>query len=130
MTGISRFEKVILLITAAFILLTVGLFFSRQGEAAAYQVITWKEESVPVLNMGTEEGKWPDSLLDGERINLNTAKQKDLERLPGIGEKQAGAMIAYREKFGSFQSVEELERVSGIGEATMNKVRPYVSVGP
>lgn len=77
----------------------------------------------------SDEDEWPDSLLEEERININIAQAKDLERLPGVGAKRAQEIVDYREKYGGFQSVEELRHISGIGETTMDHLRPYVSVG-
>lgn len=62
-----------------------------------------------------EESK-PESLLEGEVIDINSAPVEDLQRLPGIGEKRAQAIVAWREEHGPFQSVDELVQVSGIGE--------------
>ena len=69
----------------------------------------------------------PDSLLEGEVIDLNTAAPEDLERLPGIGPAKAEAIAAYRAEHGLFQSVDQLTEVSGIGEATLETLRPYIT---
>ena len=65
---------------------------------------------------------------DGRRININTADQPELMRLPGIGEAMAGRIIAYREEYGGFQRVEELMNISGIGEKKFADIKPYVTV--
>lgn len=77
----------------------------------------------------TEEDGWPDSLLEGEVMDLNAASVKDLERLPGIGAGRAADIVAYRQEHGGFQSVDELDAVKGIGPATLEGIRPYVTVG-
>ena len=46
----------------------------------------------------------------------------------GIGEVKAQAIIAYREAYGPFRSVEELTLVKGIGEKTLQKLLPYICV--
>ena len=73
------------------------------------------------------DGSRPDSLLEGEVIDLNTAAPEDLERLPGIGPAKAEAIAAYRAEHGPFQSVDHLTEVSGIGEATLETLRPYIT---
>ena len=61
---------------------------------------------------------------------MNTADEYDLQRLPGIGEKRARDIVAWREAHGPFQTVDELEQVSGIGPATVAGLREYASAGP
>ncbi len=63
------------------------------------------------------------------RLDLNTATAVELEALPGIGEKTAAAILAWRKKNGPFQSVDELDRVDGIGPATLEQLRPLVKAG-
>lgn len=61
-------------------------------------------------------------------INLNTATQEQLELLPNVGPSTAEKIIAYRKENGGFKSVEELDEVQGIGEKTMTRLRPLVTV--
>jgi competence protein ComEA len=61
-------------------------------------------------------------------VNVNTATATELERLPGIGEAKAKAILEERKARGGFKTVEELEDVQGIGKAALERLRPYVSV--
>lgn len=65
---------------------------------------------------------------EADQINLNTADQAALEELPGVGPVTAGAIVAWRTDHGQFSTVEELLEVSGIGEATLEKLRPHVTL--
>jgi competence protein ComEA len=56
-------------------------------------------------------------------INVNTATVEQLITLPGIGETKAQAIVAAR----PFASVDDLERVPGIGPKTLETLRPLVS---
>lgn len=70
----------------------------------------------------------PERDLRVHRINLNTATQAELELLPGIGPALAKRILEYRSSKGRFSSVEEVDKVKGIGEKTMARIRPLVKV--
>ena len=57
-------------------------------------------------------------------VNVNNATQQELETIPGIGPSLAKLIIAGR----PYSRVEDLERVRGIGNYTVNSIRPYVKV--
>ena len=64
---------------------------------------------------------------DGGRISLNTAGQKELMTLPGIGESRAARIIAWREQHGPFRSTEDLMKVPGIKQATYNELKDRIT---
>ena len=66
----------------------------------------------------------------GAPLELNTADQAALETLPGIGEALAQRILAYRETYGPFSSVDELQAVDGIGPGILARLRSYVTVAP
>ena len=61
-------------------------------------------------------------------IDVNTASVRELQKLNGIGEVTANAIVAYRAEYGAFNSGEELLNVKGIGKATLEKILPYISL--
>ncbi|MSU77246.1 MAG: hypothetical protein EXS16_04020 [Gemmataceae bacterium] len=69
------------------------------------------------------KGKQP-----AEQIDINSASQADLQKLPGIGPKLSQRILDERAK-AAFKNVDELRRVSGIGPKTLEKIKPFVVVG-
>lgn len=61
------------------------------------------------------------------RVNINLAGQSQLEALPGIGPSLAARIVAYRNEHGSFQKVEDLMKVGGIGPKKFAELQPYVT---
>ncbi len=60
-------------------------------------------------------------------VNINTADAGELMTLPGIGETRAEEIIRYRTRQGGFASPEEIMNVSGIGEASYEKIRDRIT---
>ncbi len=64
----------------------------------------------------------------GEAIDINVADQATLMTIKGIGEKRAAAIVAYRDKHGSFKSIDELIDVQGISESLVDKSRASLRI--
>jgi competence protein ComEA len=64
----------------------------------------------------------------GPLVNLNSATQADLELLPGVGPVTARSILTFRSENGAFTSVDELLEVSGIGDATLAEIAPFVTL--
>lgn len=63
-------------------------------------------------------------------LNINTASAADLDGLPGIGQSIAQRIVEYRTTNGPFQSVEDLQKVKGVGPALFAKIASLITVGP
>ncbi len=70
------------------------------------------------------------SINDGtnRKVNINTADEKTLQTLPGIGENKAEAIVSYRKKNGSFDKTEDIMNVSGIGESIFDRIKDLITV--
>ena len=66
----------------------------------------------------------------GAVVDLNRATAEELRTLPGIGPSLAARVVAWRAEHGPFRSVDELERVPGIGHKTATRLRPRVRASP
>jgi len=62
------------------------------------------------------------------RIDLNEGAWIEYVMVPGIGEKTARAIVEWRDRHGSFDSIDQLDQVPGIGPVTRDKARPYLFV--
>lgn len=65
----------------------------------------------------------------GALIDINNASQEILESLPGIGPVLAQRIIVYRQANGPFGTVEQLQKVEGVGKDTFEKLKDLVMVG-
>ena len=71
----------------------------------------------------------PTSLALGVPLNVNQASVSELALVPGINEKLAERIVTFRRSKGRFSKLEDLSGVKGIGPATVNRLRPYLTVG-
>lgn len=62
-------------------------------------------------------------------VDINRADATQLDTLPGIGPALSQRIIEYRQQNGRFETVEELVNVKGIGEKTLEKLKPYITCG-
>ena len=67
------------------------------------------------------------SLPEG-MVNINTADEKELDKLPGVGPAMAKRIVEYRTENGAFQAPEEIKRVKGIGDAKYEKMKDKIAL--
>lgn len=77
-----------------------------------------KNERTPIIGTGEKDG----------RIEINSADASELDKISGVGPATAKAIIAYRKKNGPFEKIEDLLKVSGIGESTLQKMKSQISL--
>jgi len=130
--GLTRSEQIALVAVAAAVL---GGFAvqgwrgrSSGGGLRVKEAAHWEPIPVPLLESSGPPTARPGSEPSPAAIELNTASSVELERLPGIGPVRAQAIVAHREAIGGFTSIEDLLDVYGIGEGTLARIRPYVTL--
>ncbi|HFI0107365.1 TPA: helix-hairpin-helix domain-containing protein [Streptococcus suis] len=104
---------------------SINLAQKLSDEAVVY--VASKDENISVVASTTASSAMSQEGNES-KVNLNTATEADLQTISGIGAKRASDIIAYREANGGFKSVDDLNNVSGIGDKTMESIRPYVTV--
>lgn len=108
-----------------------GGFSSDANEAALNLAVTINDgEKIYVPGIGEELTIYETTASGGtsDVININTATKEQLMLLPGIGESRALDIIAYRQEYGYFQSIEDIMNVSGIKEAAFAKIKNRIRV--
>lgn len=78
-------------------------------------------------NASTNESVSHTQTSDG-KISINTANISELTKLSGIGESKARSIIEYREKNGKFKTIEDIKKVSGIGNSTFDKIKDNIKI--
>lgn len=114
---IARGEWVLLGMTGLFLCLLLGLFLRDRAVLEAPASVETR------LTAPVEEVR-----PDPSPLNLNAAGAEDLTALPGIGEALAGRIVQYREEHGPFETVEDLTKVSGIGQGKLTALEGLVTV--
>lgn len=118
------------------ILTLAGLFLVGLG------VRHYQKQQVPPLGVDSLVARSPaDSIDSGSTqptsspppsaehpINVNTASQTVLQKLPGVGPVLAKRIATYRSNQGPFEQVDALQKVSGIGPKTLATLRPMIRI--
>ena len=85
-----------------------------------------EEGTMPAVTQQTETAG--DSDMAEGVVNINTADADILKSLSGIGDAKAQAILAYREEYGAFSTIEEIMQVPGIKESTFSAIKDKITV--
>ncbi len=105
---ITKHEKILISATVLFVLLAI--FCSSMQRNVINEVKHAETEATEYL------------------IDINKAGPEELISLTGIGSSLANRIVEYRTEKGAFKNIEELCNVSGIGQATLKKIKDYIKV--
>jgi competence ComEA-like helix-hairpin-helix protein len=103
-----------------------GHFGSGEGAGAERNILAAGAASVTHREKSVSGGGG--KRAPSRPVDLNTASEKTLLSLPGVGPSTAKAILAHRAAKGGFGSVEELLGVKGIGPKKLAAIRPFVQV--
>ncbi len=114
--------KIIIVMTVVFCMVVVAfnVYIHRIVPIPTVEVI--QNSSQVVLSEDLQDYLITEKLS----INLNTATREDLMQISGIGEVLADNIVTYRETHGEFTQISQLLSVDRIGEATLEKIKPYL----
>jgi len=85
-----------------------------------------EEESIPLqAGIGSVS---TGNAQEEQKVNLNTASEMELQTLTGVGPSKAAAIIQFRTENGPFKSIEDLKKISGIGEKTFEKLKEEITI--
>lgn len=93
------------------------------------KIVTAKEAEKIKQVVGTDVSTLGDSCIDSRKIDINHASVDELTTLPGIGTQKAKAIETYRNEQGGFQTIEDITKISGIGDSIFQKIKDKIVAG-
>ncbi len=121
-------ERTVIMFLAgtAIIGLFTGVIKKTYFKEPLIEMVTPKELTVP--NPDTEIDSENPATFSTVIVNINIANKDELTRLPGVGPVTAERILRYREDFGQFQSISDLQKVKGIGPKTFEKLKTHIAI--
>lgn len=122
--------SLLIAITFIFFAFTLGFFLGRNHNHTDIQIsVPASLQRVPDPTAPVSKEKTAPTEAVVFPININSAGEPEFMALPGIGQVLAQRIISYREEYGSFQTVEDLMNVEGIGEKRMEDILDLITTG-
>jgi comEA protein len=109
MFDLTKYEKGIIVFLAASFLLGCGLFY--------FQKVNSK---FCLLSLAEEQN------INSKTVNINKAAEQELIQLPGIGHILAKRIVDYRSCNGPFKKLDDLKKVSGIGDKKFERIKEFL----
>ena len=111
----------------------VIIIYSHEQVENFYEVKQREEEVLDKCRLGDGTSLGNDACIgsvevSSGKVHINTGSKSELMLLPGIGEAKAEEIIRYRESNGFFQRIEDIAKVSGIGDSLFEKIKDSITV--
>ena len=116
---VQKGKNILLFICIGFLMLTIGVFVGRNSS----------KERITIPDSNEIISETPTIQAEELQLDINEMSKAQLIALPGIGETLADRIIAYRDQYGPFQSMDDLLNVEGIGEGKLEQIANLVKVG-
>lgn len=123
----NKLLTVLLILTALFAGLTLGLYLGRNPAGGSVTVSIPAQAQSAAAAADTQPE--PSAQEDALPVDINSANVTDLAQLPGIGEVLARRIVDYRTIHGRFTAVEQLTNVEGIGEGKLEAILEQITIG-
>lgn len=101
---------------------------TNKGKTAISNTATAASDETEAASTAVSKNSNGDTAAVSGKVNINTASKEQLMTLDGIGEVKAAAIIEYRRENGNFRSINDLDKIKGIGEKTIEKLKIYITV--
>jgi competence ComEA-like helix-hairpin-helix protein len=113
-----------------FFFLTTEKIFCQETDSTYTETNETIENIIENPNEETDDSQLIEEIedLSNNQIDINKAEVSDLQKIPGMDLSTAKSIIAFREKFGSFFSVQELYSIPDILKEAVDKIIPFVKV--
>ena len=117
-----------LLLIAVFACILSFTSYSGEATASSNEGVATQTDTAKIEKKATNEKKSVSKVKKEipHDVNINTADKELLTQIPGIGPVTADAILAYRNDNGQFKSIDDLTKVKGIGNKTLEKLKPYL----
>jgi len=117
----TRRDRIAIVCISVFILIGCGLryYLNKSNEPDEITVIRNAVKLPPALKSADKHSSLP--------VNINLAGEKELVTLQGIGPAKAALIIEYRKEHGPFEKTSDIMKVRGIGPATFERIREYIT---
>ena len=121
-------SRILIFLVAALLLGSAVSLYRHHRPHAAPELSVSSSEVAPGSSAFDSTIEEKGQVTLGGKLNINTATEKELQKLPGIGPQLAERIIAHRQAHGPFPSAHHITEVRGIGEKTFLRIRDSISV--
>ncbi len=124
---ISAFMFIPVFVVILSLLVSAFLILDREVNCSD-SLLKSKTDTEQTIDAEFSEAELGSEAVRNGKIDINTADEKLLETLPGIGEVKAREIVEARTKMGGFKSIGDLLNIEGVGEKTFEKIKNMIFV--